>query len=285
MYDDIRIFDRALLRANRNRAARKTGHDFLHEWTARNLCARLEDIRREFPAALCLGAHGAETLRQSDKIGTLITMDIAEKRLAGISGPRIHGDEEFLPFSTSSLDLVLSPLVLHVVNDLPGALVQIRQTLKPDGLFLAAMLGGETLYELRQVMAEAEISLRGGISPRIAPFADKPQAGELLQRAGFSLPVVDSEIVTVTYENIFRLMNDLRHMGEGNAIIRRDRHYAGKPLFMEAARLYQDRFAEADGRIRATFEIIFMIGWHPHESQQKPAKRGSATHSLSDFLQ
>ncbi|MBI2234714.1 MAG: methyltransferase domain-containing protein [Micavibrio aeruginosavorus] len=285
MNDDIRIFDRALLRANRNRAARKAGHDFLHEWAARNLCTRLEDIRREFPVALCLGAHGAETLSQSNKIGALMTMDIAEKRLAGVSGPRIHGDEELLPFSSGSLDLVLSPLVLHAVNDLPGALVQIRQALKPDGLFLAAMLGGETLYELRQVMAEAEISLRGGISPRIAPFADKPQAGELLQRAGFSLPVVDSEIVTVTYENIFRLMNDLRHMGEGNAIIRRDRRYAGKALFMEAARLYQDRFGETDGRIRATFEIIFMIGWHPHESQQKPAKRGSATHSLADFLQ
>lgn len=285
MQDDIRIFDRARLRANRNRAARRAGHDFLHEWAARNLCARLGDIKHDFQTALAIGGHGVETLRRSGKIGALIAMDLAEGRLGGISGPRVHGDEEFMPFAPGSLDLVISVLDLHTVNDLPGALVQIRQALKPDGLFLAAMLGGETLHELRHVMAEAEMNLRGGISPRVAPFADKPQAGELLQRGGFSLPVVDSEIVTVTYENVFRLLHDLRYMGEGNTIIRRDRRYAGKALFMEAARLYQERFADPDGRIRATFEIIFMIGWHPHESQQKPAKRGSATHSLADFLQ
>ncbi|HEY8190083.1 MAG TPA: methyltransferase domain-containing protein, partial [Micavibrio sp.] len=217
-------------------------------------------------------------------IGTLIASDLSQRRLRQVSGLKIHADEEFLPFAAGSLDLVLSPLALHSVNDLPGTLLQIRQALKPDGLFMAALLGGETLHELRQAAAEAEMNLRGGLSPRIFPFADKPQMGSLLQRAGFSLPVVDSEIVTVTYEDAFKLMRDIRMMGEGNAIIKRDRSYAGKALFMETARLYQERFSGPGGCIEATFEVIFLIGWSPHESQQKPLKPGSATSRLADIL-
>lgn len=286
MTSDIHIFDRARIRANRNRAAQGgSGNDFLHQWAARALSTRLFDIKCAFPLGLCLGAVAAENFYGHAKIGTLVTMDMAENPLAGKSGFLVQGDEEFFPFAAECFDLVISPLVLHTVNDLPGALLQIRQSLKPDGLFLAALLGGETLYELRQAMTEAEMSVRGGISPRIAPFADKPQTGDLLQRAGFSLPVVDSEIVTVTYENALKLMQDLRLMGEGNAISRRDKTIPPRAMFMEAARLYQERFADADGRVRASFEVIFLIGWSPHESQQKPLKRGSATHSLAEFLE
>lgn len=285
MTRDILIFDRGRIRANRNRAARYAGHDFLHHWTAQALSLRLRDIKRVFPLALCIGATGAGIFHDHDKIETLITMDMAENTLEKTAGARVQADEEILPFGAECLDLVLSPLALHTVNDLPGALLQIRQSLKPDGLFLAAVLGGETLHELRQIMAEAEMTVRSGISPRIAPFADKPQMGDLLQRAGFGLPVVDSEIVTVTYDNAFKLMQDLRLMGEGNALTRRDKTIPPRAMFMETARLYQDKFADPDGRIRASFEIIFLIGWAPHESQQKPLKRGSATHSLAEFLE
>lgn len=264
------------MRKNRNRGNARA--DFLHQWTLRAIADRMTVIKREFPLALLIGATGANSF-QSDKIGHLITMDLAENLK-----PSIQADEEFLPFAPASFDAILSCLSLHTVNDLPGALLQIGQTLKPDGFFLGTMLGGETLHELRQVMMEAESNLRDGISPRVFPFADKPQAGALLQRAGFSLPVIDSEIVTVTYENVFALMNDVRLMGEGNAILNRNKNYPGKDFFMEVARLYHEKFAESDGRIPATFEIIFMLGWTPHESQQKPKARGSATHSLADML-
>jgi len=284
MSDTIQIFDRVRIRANRNRGALHSGHAFLHEWCARALLSRLNDIKRDFSLGVSVGAGGSNILRQTPKIKTLITTDLSERLLQGISGMRIQADEEFFPFGAESLDLVLSPMALHTVNDLPGTLLQIRQALKPDGLFMGALLGGETLHELRQVMAESELSLREGLSPRIFPFADKPQMGSLLQRAGFSLPVVDSEIVTVTYENAFKLMRDIRLMGEGNAIIRRDKSYTGKALFMETARLYQERFSGPDGRIEATFEVIFLIGWSPHESQQKPLKPGSATARLADVL-
>ncbi len=285
MSDDILIFDRHRVRANRDRAAlRSDDHGFLQHWAAKMLDARLADIKRRFPMAVIIGANGADHFQGHDKIDTMVVMDLAQGPLQKISALRVQADEEILPFAPESLDLVLSPLALHTVNDLPGALLQIRQALKPDGLFLAAMLGGETLRELRDVMADAEMNLRGGVSPRVAPFADKPQTGALLQRAGFNLPVIDSDIITVTYDNIFRLMQDLRYMGEGNAIALRDRRFPGRDFFMEAARLYHEKYAESDGRITASFEIIFMIGWAPHESQQKPLRPGSAQFSLAEAL-
>lgn len=293
MQNDILIFDRNRVRLNRDRAARQSRkdgghHDFMHDWAVRALMNRLSDVKRDFDLALLIGATGSKSLLKQQKIGTLIQMDLSAEHLKNNAGSHVNlslqGSEEFLPFAPESLDLVLSPLTLHTVNDLPGALLQIRQTLKADGLFLAAMLGGETLHELRNVMMDAEMNLRGGISPRIAPFADKPQAGALLQRAGFNLPVIDSEIITVTYDNAFRLMQDVRFMGEGNAILKRDTQFAGRDLFTEAARLYHERFSGPDGRINATFEIIFMIGWAPHESQQKPLRPGSATARLADVL-
>ncbi len=276
--NDIIVFDRKKTQANRRRAAYNFDkHDFLFDWARRQLAGRLDDIKREFPLGLEIGSRGSLKANKPQKIHKLITID-------NFGTPDIIAEEEFLPLASHSIDLVLSTLNLHSVNDLPGALVQIRRALKPDGLFLAAMLGGETLHELRHCMAQAETNIKGGISPRVAPFADKPQMGDLLSRAGFSLPVVDSEIVTVAYENVFKLFADLRGMGEGNALTARYKSNPGKKFFMETARLYHENFSEPDGRIKASFEVIFLIGWAPHESQQKPLRPGSATSRLADAL-
>ena len=194
------------------------------------------------------------------------------------------GDIERLPLAPARFDLVVSALSLQGANDLPGALVQIRQALRPDGLFLGAIVGGQTLRELRAVLVEAETETRGGASPRVAPFADVRNMGGLLQRAGFALPVADSDLVTVRYANLFALMADLRAMGATNALVARDRRPARRDMFLRAAELYGARFADADGRIRATFEIVSLAGWAPHESQQKPARRGSGRVSLVNAL-
>lgn len=283
MSNEICIFDRARVRLNRDRAA-MSGRPatFLHEWSMRALMQRLDDIRRSFDIAALIGVNTPPP--DSDKIGTIVQMDLSSPRLGGATGPRVQADEEFLPFAAHSIDLILSNLSLHTVNDLPGALLQMKQALKPDGLLVAAMLGGETLHELRDVMMRAEIETRGGASPRVAPFADMPQMGGLLQRAGFALPVVDSEIMTITYDSAFALIDDLRMMGEGSAIAARDRSTPDRDLFMRAAKLYQEKHSDPDGRIRATFEIIFLIGWSPHDSQQKPLARGSAQHRMADVL-
>lgn len=271
---EIHIFDRARLRQNRTRiAARFSDYDFLHVWAKKQLQSRLSDITRRFEKVVQIGVHGGAVLDD------IITMDLTPD-----FGSGVVADEEFLPFKDHSLDAVISPLNLHAVNDLPGALSQIKRSLKPDGLFMAAMFGGETLYELRESLMAAEIVLKGGASPRVFPFADKQQAGALLQRAGFALPVVDSEIVTVTYENIFKLLHDLRGMGESNIIAARNKSYAGKEFFMQAAQHYHENYAQADGRIVASFEIIFLLGWAPHESQQKPLRPGSAKNRLADAL-
>ncbi len=271
-------FDRRLVRQRRQRAAaRLRDHDFLFVRARENLQDRLKDIRREFPLALQIGARGGRI--GDDRIGRLIVMDLTASLPVDLVA-----DEEALPFAPGTFDLVVSPSGLHTVNDLPGALVQIRRILKPDGLFLGAMAGGETLHQLRESLMQAELAIKGGISPRVFPFADKQQMGALMQRAGFALPVVDSETVTVAYENALRLMADLRGMGGSNAIAARSRSFAGKRLLAEAARLYQENFSEDDGRIPAAFETIYLTGWAPHENQQKPLRRGSATHRLADIL-
>lgn len=278
MTNPVEIFDPRALRLAKSRATRNFAKfDFLHRWAAHNLAERLGIVRREFHDIVHIGGRGADALREKFPHVTVIS-----------DAPGFRADimaqTDFLPFRAGAFDLALSALELHSVNDLPGALLQIRQALRPDGLFLAAMFGGETLFELRQCLTDAEIALRGGISPRVFPFADKQQMGALMQRAGFALPVIDSEIVTVTYDNAFALMRDIRGMGEGNIIAARNRTNPGKALFFEAARLYAERFAEEDGRIPARFEIIFLLGWAPHESQQKPLKPGSAEFSLADRL-
>lgn len=288
--DTPRVFDRTRVRQSRNRSAAKLDkHRFLIDWAIKNLSDRLCDIKRDFPLAIQIGgrttAEQDKITKETGRIKTLYHMDMAEKLLGRkVNNMAVQGDEEFLPFAKDSLDLVISPLTLHSVNDLPGALIQINYALKPDGLFLGAMLGGETLYELRHAMMQAEKNIKGGISPRIAPFADKPQMGALLQRAGLALPVVDSDILTVTYDNLHDLMHDLRGMGENNAIEARSRHFTSRAVMEEAARLYREQYSDNNGRLIASFEIIFLIGWAPHENQQKPLKPGSAAYNLAEAL-
>lgn len=285
-HNDVLIFDRKrLLQARRRSASALADYDFLIRMAQNEIIDRLGDIKRDFPLAAYLGREGVRPFLpdRSAKIGRFIKASPPESAPSS-SPPHIFADEEYLPFADESLDLVLSTLSLHSVNDLPGTLIQINRALKPDGLFLAAMFGGETLWELRECLMQAELALKNGASPRVFPFADKQQAGALLQRAGFALPVVDSDILTVTYDTMFKLMHDIRGMGEGNIIAARSRANPGKAFFMEAARHYTERFSDPDGRIRASFEIIYMIGWAPHESQQKPLRPGSAKTRLAEAL-
>ncbi len=197
---------------------------------------------------------------------------------------RAVADAEALPVGAASLDLVVSLLALHAVNDLPGVLVQIRRALRPDGLFVGCLLGGATLTELRQSLTQAEAEIEGGASPHVAPFVAIREAGGLLQRAGFALPVADSDLLTVRYADAFALMRDLRAMGMTNALTDRRRHAMRRATLLRAAQIYSERFADRDGRIRASFELVWLLGWAPHESQQKPLKPGSATARLADAL-
>ncbi len=211
----------------------------------------------------------------------------SSRRLAAfqeVGSTGLVGDEEALPLAPGSIDLFASALALQWTNDLPGALIQIRAALRPDGLLLAAMTGGSTLAELREALTAAESELRGGASPRVMPAADVRDLGALLQRAGFALPVADREVLTVRYDSAFDLFRDLRAMGAANALPERERRPAGRGLFLRAAEIYAERFSDPDGRIRATFEIVSLSGWAPHESQQQPAKRGSGKVSLAEAL-
>ena len=303
MTDSMRVFDRDLVRARRDRAAAKLAQfDFLLQEAASRLTDRLLDVTRDFPRALDLGCHtGQVAAALSDpttagrpkigppKIGFLIQADISQ-RMADLARtrtawPTITADEEFLPFADNALDLVLSNLSLHWVNDLPGALAQIRRALRPDGLFLATMFGGETLRELRSALLEAEAETTGGVAPRVSPFTDVRDAGNLLTRAGFALPVVDSDIITVTYADMFKLMADLRAMAETNAVLERRKIPTRRTTFLRAAEIYRRNFADARGRLTASFQIITMTAWAPHASQQKPLRPGSATTRLADALQ
>lgn len=289
----LRPFDRASVRAHRNRAA--TGfhkHDFLFDEVGRRLTERLGDIKRDFPRVLDLGAHhGVMESWLDDRAGSELVvqadMSPAMTRLASdnaISALHLVADEEALPFAPASFDLALSNLSLHWVNDLPGALLQIRQALRPDGLLLAAMFGGETLFELRQCLMEAELAHEGGLSPRVSPFAEVRDMGNLLTRAGFALPVADCDTITVTYANGLALMRDLRGMGESNAVAERRKTISRRATLLEAAALYDKKFAGPDGRILATFHVIYLSGWAPHPNQQKPLRPGSASQRLADAL-
>lgn len=284
----IEVFDRASVRRHRDRAAAGLERfDFLHCEIADRLADRLLDVARPFPRALELGARGGRfaALRGNrGGIEQLVQCDLSPAMLRTAGGARVACDEEWLPFAPASFDLVLSCLSLHWVNDLPGALVQIRRSLKPDGLFLAALLGGETLTELRQALLIAEAELTGGASPRVSPFAGLPDAGALMQRAGFALPVVDGDRLTLTYADPFALMHELRGLGESNAVKERQRGATRRAVIARAAALYHERFADTDGRIPATFDVVYLTGWAPHESQQQPLKPGSAQSRLADAL-
>ncbi len=251
---------------------------------------RLEAIMRRFPLAVDLGARdGAfgRALTTSDaaaKIDHLVETDLSHAMLTGRPGSRLVVDEEHLPFAEASLDLVVSTLALHWTNDLVGALIQIRRALKPDGLFIGALLGGASLTELRQCLLAAESELSGGAGLRVSPFADAFDGAALLQRAGFALPVADVDRVTVRYGHPIALLRDLRAMGETNVLLDRPRRPLPRAVLLRAMDLYAERFAQADGRVPATFEIITITGWAPHESQQKPLKPGSAKMRLADAL-
>lgn len=282
------VFDRALLRRRRDRAAKTVrDFDFLFVEVAERLLDRLSVIKKALPVVVDLGsAHGvlAAQLRQRPGTAQVVCMDTSFEMTRHTDIPSVVADEEFLPFRAGSLDAVVGNLNLHWVNDLPGALLQVRQALKPDGLFLAALLGGETLRELRQCLMEAELAVSGGASPRVSPFIDLHDMGALMQRAGFALPVVDSDLITVDYSSPLKLMQDLRGMGASNATYNRLMKPTRRKVLLEAARLYQEKFADAAGKVPATFQVVYVIGWSPHESQQQPLKPGSAKNKLADAL-
>ncbi|MEO5338666.1 MAG: methyltransferase domain-containing protein [Magnetospirillum sp. WYHS-4] len=261
------VFNRRVLRLHRDRAALRPGDgDFLFREVAERLADRLDDVKRRFPVALDLGCRDGLLGRMLDGRGgieRLVRCDLSP-RMAGQAGPlALAADEEFLPFAEASFDLVLGNLTLHWVNDLPGALVQIRRILKPDGLFLASLLGGETLKELRQAFLAAEMAEEGGAGPRVSPFADLKDAGNLLVRAGFAGAVADADRLTVSYGDPFRLMADLRAMGESNAVLERRIGFTRRATLAGAAARYAEDFGGADGRLPATFEVLFLTGWSP----------------------
>jgi SAM-dependent methyltransferase len=295
------IFDRRTLRQRHARAAARSGFDFLFREAAERLVDRLGDVNRRFPVALDLGcrdgilarclagsdkteAGSDKTEAGSDKIGHLIQADLSPEFLVRTAGMRLAADPEFLPVAPGSLDLVVSSLALHWVNDLPGALLQLRRALKPDGLLLVSMLGGETLTELRQSLMSAELAEEGGVSPRVSPFAEMRDLGGLLQRAGFTMPVVDSDVLTATYSDALALMRDLRGMGETNVVAERRRAFTRRGTLARAAALYEAEFALPDGRIPASFEIITLTAWAPHQDQPKPLRPGSAQTRLATAL-
>jgi SAM-dependent methyltransferase len=269
------IFDRKLLRARQQRARALGAETFLIDRVADELGERLSVVLRRFERAVDLGTPTdavRRVLAASGKVATIVAAD------------SVTVDEEALPFADGSLDLVVSALSLQFVNDLPGTLIQIRRALKADGLLLAALIGGGSLIELREAFAEAESQTEGGVSPRVAPFADVRELGALLQRAGLALPVVDSDRLTVRYATVFALMHDLRRMGATNMLSERRRTPLRRATLQRMTEIYAQRFADSDGRLRASFEIVWLSGWAPHDSQQKPLKPGSAAQRLADAL-
>ena len=280
------VFDRSLLRARRRRAASYGSENFLLARAAEDLVERLRAVTRRFDLALDLGTPGGalrDALSATEQIGTMVTAEpVASLRTS--NDLTLAADEEALPFRDESFDLVVSALALHWVNDLPGTLLQVRRALKPDGLFLAVLAGGDTLTELRQSLASAEAEIEGGLSPRVAPFVEVRAMGTLLQRAGFALPVTDVDRLTVRYRDLGGLFRDLRAMGATNALAERRGKSLRRETVSRTAEIYAERFADADGRLRATFDFLWVSGWAPHESQQQPLKPGSAKTRLADAL-
>ncbi len=288
MSTDTQLFDLGLLARRRDRAApNAAAHDFLLQRVVDDIVIRIGAVQRQFATAVDLGAHTgllSRSLQQLPNVSFLASAELSWQMLRQCPPPRILTDFEALPFADESLDLVVSALMLQYVNDLPGALVQIRRALKPDGLLLAAVLGGQTLQELREAFLLAESEMEGGASPRIAPFADVRDYGSLLQRAGFALPVTDTDVVTVTYKSPLALMHELRGMGATNMLVARRRTPLRRSTLVRACEIYIERHGQPDGRIPATFEIITLTGWAPHESQQKPLRPGSAQARLADVM-
>ncbi|HTH97077.1 MAG TPA: methyltransferase domain-containing protein [Stellaceae bacterium] len=287
MTDTVAIFDPKAVRAHRARAARLPADGrFLERAARERLVDRLDEVRRRFPLVLDLGSGDgdlAQMLAAGGHAADIISFDAVPG--FAVRGVRsVVGDAEALPFAASSIDLAIANLVLHWTNDLPGALWQLARILKPDGLLLATLWGGETLAELRESLMQADLEISSGAGPRVSPFTDVRDAGALLQRAGFALPVVDSELLTVTYPDMFALIRDLRAMGETNAVKLRRMGFTSRAIMLRAAEIYAKRFAEPGGRIRASFQLLTLTGWAPHASQPKPLRPGSAAHSLAEAL-
>jgi SAM-dependent methyltransferase len=281
-----RVFDRKLLRQRLARALVEDAPDFLMARAADDLIDRLASIKRDFPRSLDLGTpttHFAQAVAATDRPSPLRAVP-APGMLAENVDAGVVADEELLPFAPQSFDLIVSGFSLQWVNDLPGTFAQIRRALAPDGLFLACMPGGASLVELRSAFAQAEEEICGGASPRVSPFVDVRDLGGLLQRAGFALPVTDVDRFTLRYDSMYALCADLRAMGAANALAQRSRRPLRRSVLMRAGDIYAARFSDADGRVRASFELLWLSGWAPHESQQKPSKPGSAQVRLADAL-
>ena len=281
-------FDQRALRRHRARMmARGATVDFLAGEAAERLADRLADFNRSFPMALDLGCGGgalARALAGRGGIERCVAADAAFACARAAPPPHLVAEAEALPFAAGSFDLVVSNLALHWTNDLPGALLQLRHILRPDGLLLATLWGGETLRELRRALLEAESEIEGGASPRVSPFGDLRDLGGLLQRAGFALPVADADRIEVTYPDALALMRDLRAMGESNALIERRRSFTRRATLFRAAELYAALFGRADGRVPATFDLVTLTAWAPAATQQQPLRPGSARARLADAL-
>ena len=280
------VFNRKQLNRRRQRArASYESVDFLKKRVAEDIEDRISVTRRQFDLAVELGA-GLSDLREvlAPHTGTMVLCDSSPALASTLTPPALCVDEEWLPFKQESLDLIVSSLALHWVNDLPGTLIQIRRSLKPDGFFVGAMLGGASLMELRQALLQAETELTGGAEMRVSPFADALDMSQLLQRAGFTLPVSDRDRLTLRYDNIFALFRDLQASGETHAPFSLTRKPLTRRVLMRAADIYQEQFADPDGRIRATIDIVWMTGWAPHPDQPKAKRPGSATVRLADAL-
>lgn len=281
------IFDRRLIRRKLERASVSLPKaDFLIRHAATELVDRAAAIKRSFQLAADVGTPNALAGRLLKEAfpgtGVISISGLAPANTGSV--PHAIGSEEVLPLEEGAFDLIISALSLQLVNDLPGSLIQIRRALRPDGVFLGAMLGGDALIELRQAFMQAETETTGGVSPRVFPTADVRDLGGLLQRAGFSLPVTDSECLTVTYPNALQLMKELRAMGGSNPLLARSRKFLRRDTFARALSIYAERFGDPGGKVRATFEIIYLCGWAPHESQQKPLRPGSAAARLAEAL-
>ena len=279
-----RLFDAALARARLQRAYAQGGADFLLARAAADLAERVAVVQRRFARAVDLaspGPHLALALRGLPNVAGVAQL---APLAAALAGSGAVADAQALPLAPASVDLVASALALHIVDDLPGALVQIRRALRPDGLFLACLPGGQTLHELRTCLAAGESEISGGASPRVAPFADLRDLGALLQRAGFALPVTDIETLTLRYDSMFALLRDLRRMGATNVLAARSKKFLRRDVLARAAAIYGEKFADADGRVRATVELIYLSGWCPHESQARPLQPGSAKMRLAAAL-
>jgi SAM-dependent methyltransferase len=272
-----RLFDRALLRDRLSRAQKLAPAAFLLDRVTEDMAERLDAVLRDFKNVAEIGSPGQG---RSDLLGDTLARRFDRYARVGLPTQ----ESEPLALEAQSLDLAISALAFQFVNDLPGVLAQIRRALRPDGLLMAAMIGGDTLTELRQSFAAAEAELEGGISPRVAPFVDLRDVGALLQRAGLALPVTDVDRIVVRYDNAFGLMHDLRRMAATNILVERRRTLTRRATMLRMAEIYSERFADSDGRIRATFDIVWLSGWAPHESQQKPLKPGSAKTSLEQAV-